>query len=186
MNTIAGNIYRIASVVDVSGFSKLQKQILLSTKQLDKMKTESKLVFDQFKKGGKESATRAQMLEKELEDINRELLKQYNLTGNANKAAVKGLKERQKLANAELQTMKAVNNAHVQGMGDIIAKVGKFMVATAVLSGFTTAIYKTVEAVFELDKSLTELRKVSDMSDESIISFAFRRNTSPKASMFIG
>lgn len=174
MTNIAGNIYRIASVVDTSGFSKLQKQILLSTKQLDKMKTESKLVFDQFKKGGKESATRAQMLEKELEDINRELLKQYNLTGNANKAVVKGLKERQKLANAELQTMKAVNNAHVQGMGDIIAKVGKFMVATAVLSGFTTAIYKTVEAVFELDKSLTELRKVSDMSDESVKGFTNR------------
>ena len=154
--------HRISTVVDTSGFSKLQKQIVLSSKQLEKMKVESKNVFDQFSKGGAKAQQSSKMLEKELKDINAELLKQYNLGSKSDKAMVQGLKERQKLANAELQTMKASNNARTQGLTDIVAKVGKFMVATAILSTFTGAMYKAVDVMKDVDTQLAEIGKVLD------------------------
>lgn len=171
MVIIAQGKYTVKSQVDTTGFSKIQQQVNLSIKQLEKMRVSSKNVFNEFSKGGKEAQTRVQLLEKEIKDINAELVKQFNLQSNADKAAIRGLKERQKLANAELQTMKAANAAHMQGMGDIVTKVGKFMVATTILGGFTTAVYSTVDSVLKLDKAMTELSKVSDLSGESLEKF---------------
>ena len=135
------------------------------------MRVSSKNVFNEFSKGGKEAQNRAQLLERELKDINAQLIKQYQLQDKADKTIVTALKQRQKLANAELQTMKAANAAHTQGLSDIITKVGKFAAATAILGAFTGAMYKGIESVFELDKALTELRKVSDLAGADLEKF---------------
>lgn len=171
MVIIAGNTYRISSVVDISGFNRIQTQIVLSTRELERMRIQSRRVFEQFSRGGRESANNARILERELEDINRELLNQYNLGNRANAEIVRGLRERQRLAAAELRTMRAANAEHRQGLSDIIVKVGKFAAATAILGAFTGAMYKGIESVFELDKALTELRKVSDLAGTDLEKF---------------
>lgn len=171
MVIIAQGKYTVKSQVDTTGFSKIQQQVNLSIKQLEKMRVSSKNVFNEFSKGGKEAQNRANLLEGELKDINAQLIKQYQLQDKADKTIVTALKQRQKLANAELQTMKAANAAHTQGLSDIITKVGKFAAATAILGAFTGAMYKGIESVFELDKALTELRKVSDLAGADLEKF---------------
>lgn len=59
-------------------------------------------------------------------------------------------------------------NVMKQSIGDIILKVGKFAVATAVIGGFTTAVAGAVQAVTDLDDSLTQFKKVSDLRDTGL------------------
>ena len=162
MVIIANGKYTVKSQVDTTGFSKIQQQVNLSIKQLEKMRVSSKNVFNEFSKGGREAQNRAQLLEHELKDINAQLIKQYQLQGKADKTIVTALKQRQKLANAELQTMKAANAAHTQGLSDIIAKVGKFMVATTIIGAFTGSMYKALDVMKDVDTQLAEIGKVLD------------------------
>ena len=162
MVIIAKGNYTISSKVDLSGFSKIQMQVNTSIKQLEKMRVSSKNVFNEFSKGGKEAQMRASLLERDLKAINAALIKQYQLQSNADPEIVKALKQRQKLANAELQTMKAANAAHTQGLTDIIAKVGKFMVATTIIGAFTGSMYKALDVMKDVDTQLAEIGKVLD------------------------
>lgn len=51
---------------------------------------------------------------------------------------------------------------------DITKKVAQFGAVTAVIRGVTAGVGDMVRNVFELDKSLTEFKKVSDLSGESL------------------
>jgi len=61
---------------------------------------------------------------------------------------------------------------HTKTLGEqftsIMGKVIAFGAVTSIISAFTSGIYKAVESVSELDDSLTELKKVSDLSGESL------------------
>jgi len=70
--------------------------------------------------------------------------------------------------NTTLKTVNTSADKINQSFGDIVVKVSKFLLATTIISGFTSAIYGAVDAVVKLDSSLIELRKVSDLSGESL------------------
>lgn len=55
-----------------------------------------------------------------------------------------------------------------QGMTDILGKVAKFGAATAIIGGFTAALRGAFATILEFDKSLTEFKKVSDLSGEAL------------------
>ena len=58
-----------------------------------------------------------------------------------------------------------------QSLGDIITKVTKFGGATLVINKFREAIVDGYGAVKELDASVTEYRKVSDLTDNQMVGF---------------
>lgn len=58
-----------------------------------------------------------------------------------------------------------------QSIGDIITKVTKFGAATLVINEFRKAIMDGYEAVKDLDASVTEYRKVSDLTDAQMKDF---------------
>lgn len=57
---------------------------------------------------------------------------------------------------------------------DTSKKVAKFGAITAVLGTFTTVMYKAVDSILEMDKAQTELKKVSDLSGNSLKEFTQR------------
>lgn len=57
---------------------------------------------------------------------------------------------------------------------DTSKKVAKFGAITAVLSAFTGVMYKAVDSVLEMDKALTEFKKVSDLSGDGLKEFTQR------------
>ena len=55
-----------------------------------------------------------------------------------------------------------------QGFGEIIGKVAKFASATLILDGFVQVLQEAYQTVMEMNKQLTEFKKVSDLSGESL------------------
>lgn len=55
-----------------------------------------------------------------------------------------------------------------QGFGEIIGKVAKFASATLILDGFVQVLQGAYQTVMEMNKQLTEFKKVSDLSGESL------------------
>ena len=55
-----------------------------------------------------------------------------------------------------------------QSFGDIITKVAKFYLASLPIRAVQTAIMQTISTVKEFDSALTEFRKVSNLSGESL------------------
>lgn len=58
-----------------------------------------------------------------------------------------------------------------QSFGDIVIKVGKFYLATKPIQMFQQAFDKAIATVKEFDDTLTEFKKVSDLSGESLDSY---------------
>lgn len=57
---------------------------------------------------------------------------------------------------------------HTQGLGDIIGKFSSWQIVGDVIHGVKDAIVDMVDQVFELDASLTELDKVTDLTSEGL------------------
>lgn len=80
------------------------------------------------------------------------------------------LKADSKSANQIKNAISGVGNAaknskdHVQGLGDIVDKFSRWQIVGDVIHGVKNAMSDMVEQVFELDASLTELDKVTDLS----------------------
>ena len=68
------------------------------------------------------------------------------------------------------QTSEAAQNTS-QSIGDIIGKVTKFGGATLIINKFRQAIVDGYGAVKELDASVTEYRKVSELTDSQMGGF---------------
>lgn len=72
------------------------------------------------------------------------------------------------------QTVKQMNKVNRSTMTasaafvDITKKVALFGAATSIIGGFTAACGAAMQAVLDFDKSLTEFKKVSDLSGESL------------------
>lgn len=64
---------------------------------------------------------------------------------------------------------------------DTSKKVAKFGAITAVLSAFTGVMYKAVDSVLEMDKALTEFKKVSDLSGDGLKEFTQRATEAGQA-----
>lgn len=64
---------------------------------------------------------------------------------------------------------------------DTSKKVAKFGAITAVLGTFTTVMYKAVDSVLEMDKALTEFKKVSDLSGDGLKEFTQRATEAGQA-----
>lgn len=68
-------------------------------------------------------------------------------------------------------TLRTVNQSAQklnQSFGDVVMKVSKFLLATTVISGFTTTIYGAVDAVKDFDDAITDFKKVSDLDGEAL------------------
>lgn len=62
--------------------------------------------------------------------------------------------------------------AHTQGLDDIISKFSSWQIVGDVIHGVKNAMEDMVQQVFDLDESLTELDKVTDLSSEGLQSLA--------------
>lgn len=72
------------------------------------------------------------------------------------------------------QTVKQLNKVNRSAMStsaafvDITKKVALFGAATSIIGGFTAACGAAMQAVLDFDKSLTELKKVSSLSNDEL------------------
>jgi TP901 family phage tail tape measure protein len=60
---------------------------------------------------------------------------------------------------------------HTQGLSDIASKFSRWQIIGDVIHGVKNGIQDMVEQVFELDASLTEFRKVTDLTEDQMDSF---------------
>lgn len=88
------------------------------------------------------------------------VMKQY-ATGAA---SVKSIGTEAKQSNTLLKTL-------TSNLGDTFAKVMKFGAITATIGLMTTGIHSAVESILEMDKALTEFKKVSDLAGEGLDNF---------------
>lgn len=61
---------------------------------------------------------------------------------------------------------------HTQGLDDIVSKFSSWQIVGDVIHGVKNAMEDMVQQVFDLDESLVELSKVSDLSGDGLQSFA--------------
>jgi len=152
---------------------RIEDNLKLSAKQLEKMKITSKEVFKDFSKGGEQAKAKTEALNKEMEDLSREIQKQISLQGQLDSATVKSINSRKKLISAEMQSMKAENISSsrqpIAQIGDTFKKVASFGAITAVIGGATMAIGKMVQSVYELDGAMTEVNKVMDLTSGQMV-----------------
>lgn len=62
--------------------------------------------------------------------------------------------------------------AHTQGLNDIVSKFSSWQIVGDVIHGVKNAMEDMVQQVFDLDESLTELDKVTDLSSEGLQNLA--------------
>lgn len=87
---------------------------------------------------------------------------------NANNTQVNNLNNSLKDFNGSVKS--AQNSA--QGLSDIISKFSSWQIVGDVIHGVKNAMEDMVQQVFDLDESLTELDKVTDLSSEGLQSLA--------------
>lgn len=101
-------------------------------------------------------------IRKDIKDIEKSLSLNLNL-----KADSKSANEIKKAINGIGSSAKQANE-HVQGLGDIASKFSRWQIIGDVIHGVKNGIQDMVEQVFELDASLTELDKVTDLTKEGL------------------
>jgi hypothetical protein len=77
-------------------------------------------------------------------------------------------------------TLKTVdNNYHTLGqtLSNTLSKVLQFGTATAIIAGVVQAMHQAVEVVKEYDAALTDFKKVSDLSGESLSDYTKKLGT---------
>jgi TP901 family phage tail tape measure protein len=90
-----------------------------------------------------------------------------NDTTNLNKST-KTLQKNLDGVGTKLNGVNKHSQVTLSRFGDMIKKVTAFGLATSVIGSFTTGMYQAVESVKEMDASLTELKKVSDLSGDGL------------------
>lgn len=105
-------------------------------------------------------------IEKDIGQIEKDLninlsLKADNKSANQIKNAINGIGKSAQEA-----------NGHLQNLGDIANKFSRWQVIGDVIHGIKNGIQDMVQQVFDLDESLTELSKVTDLTDEGLQSLA--------------
>ena len=111
----------------------------------------------------------------------------FDKSGNALSQTLNKVKTNIKQTSDNIQTA----SKHTTTLGskflDITRKVVAFGAVTSLIGTFTTMMYKAVESVSDMDASLTELKKVSDLAGDSLEaytekSFKMARDLSTTAS----
>lgn len=101
-------------------------------------------------------------IEKDIGQIEKDLninlsLKADNKSANQIKNAINGIGKSAQEA-----------NGHLQSLGDIANKFSRWQVIGDVIHGIKNGIQDMVQQVFDLDESLTELSKVTDLTDDRL------------------
>lgn len=113
----------------------------------------------------------AKLDENSVKDIQKQInniIKNQDITVKADNKQVNSLtKSLQDLRN-EAKNAKG----HTQGLSDIISKFGSWQVVGDVIHGVKDAMSDMVQQVFDLDQSLTELDKVTDLTSTGLQSLA--------------
>lgn len=89
-------------------------------------------------------------------------------TGKAGQTAAQGISTSSKKANTEFKGLVGYAKTGAKNFADITGKVALFGAATNIINGASQAAQAMVGSVVELDASLTELKKVSDLSGEGL------------------
>lgn len=80
----------------------------------------------------------------------------------------KNLTKESKKVNTELNNVSKSTKKVGQSFSDIITKVGKFYLATVPIQMVQKVVMETVDVIKDFDNALTEFKKVSDLSGESL------------------
>lgn len=91
----------------------------------------------------------------------------YNKFGQV----ITNIEQGAKGANKELISTNATTHKLNQSFTSILGKVVKFGAATAIIGLFTTGITQAVQSVKEFDDSLTQFKKVSNLSGSALDSY---------------
>lgn len=150
---------------------KFKENLRLALTQMEKMSIKSDDVFKKYNKGGDEAKSRTQKLNSEMKSLTAEMQKQLAVQGKLSKETIDGLKNRQKLISAELQTMQQSNATKGGGIMETAGKVLKFGAITSAIGLATSVTSSMVSEVFKLDDAFTELNKVTDLTNEELKQF---------------
>ena len=101
-------------------------------------------------------------IEKDIGQIEKDLninlsLKADNKSANQIKNAINGIGKSAQEA-----------NGHLQNLGDIANKFSRWQIVGDIIHGIKNGIQDMVQQVFDLDESLTELSKVTDLTDDRL------------------
>ena len=107
------------------------------------------------------SNSRAQ-IEKDIAQIEKGLNINLNL-----KADTKSASEMKSAINGIGKSAQEANG-HLQNLGDIANKFSRWQVVGDIIHGIKNGIQDMVQQVFDLDESLTELSKVTDLTDDRL------------------
>lgn len=99
-------------------------------------------------------------IQKQLNDIS----KGTSLKLNADTSQVDSLKK----SLNDVGSAAKESSAHVQGLSDIVSKFSSWQIVGDVIHGVKDAMQDMVQQVFDLDESLTELDKVTDLSSQGL------------------
>lgn len=105
---------------------------------------------------------------KEIQSQLNELSKGTTLKINADSSSVNSLKKSLNDLGDSAKNAKT----HTQGLDDIVSKFSSWQIVGDVIHGVKNSMEDMVQQVFDLDESLVELSKVSDLSGDSLQSFA--------------
>lgn len=110
------------------------------------------------------SNSRAQ-IEKDIAQIEKGLNINLNL-----KADTKSASEMKSAINGIGKSAQEANG-HLQNLGDIANKFSRWQIVGDIIHGIKNGIQDMVQQVFDLDSSLTEFRKVTDLTGNQMDSF---------------
>lgn len=102
----------------------------------------------------------AKNIQKELDTISKGTTLKINADSSQIDKVTKSLNEAGKTAEN--------TSTHMQGLGDIISKFSSWQIVGDVIHGVKDAMQDMVQQVFDLDESLTEFNKVTDVTPEQL------------------
>lgn len=102
----------------------------------------------------------ASNIQKQLNSIS----KDTNLKLNADTSQIDNLKK----SLNDVGSAAKESSTHVQGLSDIISKFSSWQIVGDVIHGVKDAMQDMVQQVFDLDASLTEFNKVTDVTPEQL------------------
>lgn len=163
--------------VDVGEIDNFNQQISNSTQvaqnSLNQLNTASKKVTRQLDENGKVVKTTV----RETKQLNNALVTTKTDFDKEGKVIGSTVAQTEKFSNAQIQAKNSLEGLKnkIKTIGeDFISttgKVAKFALSTALIGAFTSAVGEAKQAVVEFDSALTELKKVSDLSDDALADY---------------
>ena len=123
---------------------------------MDKTRTSANNLDDTVKKVAKSM--------KSMDDASKQMKISVKAMGSAVKTTSGNIKTLSKIQNQAKESSKTLGNTFLE----TIKRISNFDVAYTAIRGFKKILSEAVEVVFDFDASLTEFKKVSDLSGDSL------------------